>query len=922
MLDFSFVAIDLETTGLEETAEIIEIGLCKVEHGEITATLSHLVKPINIIPTDITLITGIDNHMVSDAPAWEDIQDEVLTFIGDEMLVAHNISFDRTILENHLGYQTPNLWADTHDFAKVFLPTLTSYKLVSIGQELAIESSLHHRALADAELCAKAFLIIMEKALTVGGFTLQKIANVFQGENNGFTQTLAWMVQYTLTHEMPAAPLTNDAVTDYINSSPAVSFQNAEVFFHSGGIMSKYRADFQYRPQQISMLRTITEAFQENKHAIIEAGTGTGKSFAYLVPSLLWAVENGTKVVISTNTIALQEQLYQTDLPFLRKALEYNFTAALSKGRSNYLCLRRLDLYQNQAKTMLWSEKIFLAQLYYWFQVYPGGDKETLNLNKLEQQYWSNISSQAETCLGNKCSYFKKCAFMTNRRKCEQSEIIITNHAQLLQDIKLDGSILPNYQHLIIDEAHHLEDEAIKQFTDTVDLELLRKSSKQLERSGNIINRILRKLHDIPIYTEIYTRINDTYTQMHDDIAALEKQISETITYVFTIKQLEKSNERRITPKERTSDWWQALSEYLSGCQNLTKTLYHRLTSVANYLDSTDAAEDLLKELNSTIAMFREQVNIFEDFLDGSAPKKVYWLEYNKSSWGNNLSLSVALIDIMPLLKEKLFDAKDTVVLTSATLAIRNDLNYTAESFLLKPEEYRSYITPSPFDYKKQSVIAIPVDNPDYSQTNEYAYADMVIRNLEKIIPSVTGGVLVLFTSYAMLNKVYFALKRNPDLSEYNILAHGQDGSRSSILHNLSNAEKTIVLGASSFWEGIDVKGSGLTTVVIVKLPFSPPTKPIDSAKLELLQASGKNGFMNYSLPQAILKFRQGCGRLIRTASDWGAVIILDNRVLTKSYGQDFLRSLPRQNILREDMDSICDKLGRWMQKKSAESQN
>lgn len=276
----------------------------------------------------------------------------------------------------------------------------------------------------------------------------------------------------------------------------------------------------------------------------------------------------------------------------------------------------------------------------------------------------------------------------------------------------------------------------------------------------------------------------------------------------------------------------------------------------------------------------------------------------------------------MPLLKEKLFDAKDTVVLTSATLAIRNDLNYTAESFLLKPEEYRSYITPSPFDYKKQSVIAIPVDNPDYSQTNEYAYADMVIRNLEKIIPSVTGGVLVLFTSYAMLNKVYFALKRNPDLSEYNILAHGQDGSRSSILHNLSNAEKTIVLGASSFWEGIDVKGSGLTTVVIVKLPFSPPTKPIDSAKLELLQASGKNGFMNYSLPQAILKFRQGCGRLIRTASDWGAVIILDNRVLTKSYGQDFLRSLPRQNILREDMDSICDKLGRWMQKKSAESQN
>lgn len=920
MLDFSFVAIDLETTGLAETAEIIEIGLCKVEHGEITATLSYLVKPLNIIPTDITLITGIDNQMVKDSPTWEEIEPEILAFLGDNLLVAHNISFDRTILENHLGYQTSNLWVDTHDFAKVFLPTLTSYKLVSIGQELQIGSSTHHRALADAELCAQVLLIIMEKAISSGAFTLQKIANIFHEESNGFTQTLAWLLQYTLTHEIPPSSLDIAPINEQTTTNPAISFNNAEVFFHSGGTMSKYRRDFQYRPQQISMLRTITDSFVENKHAIIEAGTGTGKSFAYLVPSLLWAVENDTKVVISTNTIALQEQLYQTDVPFLRQALEYNFTAALSKGRSNYLCSRRLELYQNQAKTMLWSEKIFLAQLYYWLSINQTGDKETLNLNKLEQQYWSNISSQGETCLGNKCSYFKQCFFMNNRRKCEQSQIIITNHAQLLQDIKLDGSILPDYQHLIIDEAHHLEDEAIKQFTDTVDLELLRKSAKQLERSGSVIVRILRKIHDIPIFTEIYAHINDAYTAMHDDIAQLEKQINDTIGFVFTIKQLEKSNEKRITAKDRKSEWWQALEEYLIGCQNLTKTLHRRLTGIANFLDSTEAAEDLLKELNSNIAMFREQVNIFDDFLDGSAPKKVYWLEYTKSSWGSNLSLSIALIDIMPLLKEKLFDAKDTVVLTSATLAIRNNLDYTAENFLLKPEEYHSYITPSPFDYKKQSVIAIPIDNPDYSQTNEYAYADMVIRNLEKIIPSVTGGVLVLFTSYAMLNKVYFALKRNPDLSEYNILAHGQDGSRSSILHNLSNADKTIVLGASSFWEGIDVKGSGLTTVVIVKLPFSPPTKPIDSAKLELMQSMGKNGFMHYSLPQAILKFRQGCGRLIRTANDWGAVIILDNRILTKSYGQDFLRSLPKQTILREDMDSICTKLNRWMSKKAAEN--
>ena len=917
MLDLSFVAIDLETTGLEETAEIIEIGLCKVEHGEITDTLSYLIKPVYIIPTEITLITGIDNQMVADSPHFEDVRAEILDFIGDNILIAHNVSFDRTILENHLGYETPNLWADTHDFAKVFLPTLTSYKLVSIGQELQIEASEHHRALADAEICAKALLIMLNKALLAGAFTLQKISNVFAGETNGFTHILSLLLNYAITNSIVGVDNYTAETEFYPNEKPALSFANAEIFFHSGGMMSKYLPNFQYRPQQIAMLRTITEAFLHSKHAIIEAGTGTGKSFAYLLPSLLWAVETKSKVIISTNTIALQEQLYNIDVPFLRKALQYNFTAALSKGRSNYLCSRRLDLYQSQLKTMLWSEKIFSAQRIYWLKTTTTCDKETLNLNKLEHQYWSNVSSQGETCLGSRCKYYQKCFFMNNRRKCEQSQIIITNHAQLLQDLKLEGTVLPQFNHLIIDEAHHLEDEAIRQFTETVDLELLRKSTKQLERAAGIVPRILHHIYDNPIFTDIYNKINEVNTALHDDIAQMDKQLTETINFVFTVKQLEKLNEKRLTKKERQSDWWQSLAEYLTQCKNLVSTIHHRLSKIANLLEFKSYVEDLLKELNAIIAVFKEQDEILEEFISGQSEKQVYWMEFNKSSWGSNLSLSVAMIDIMPLLKEKLFDNNETVVLTSATLAIKNNLTYTAETFLLDSDEYLSYVTPSPFDYKKQAVVAIPIDNPDYSQINEYAYADMVIRNLEKIIPAVKGGVLILFTSYAMLNKVYFALKRNPDLSEYNILAHGQDGSRSSILHNLNNAEKTIVLGASSFWEGIDVKGDGLTTVVIVKLPFAPPTKPIDSAKLELLQSMGKNGFANYSLPQAILKFRQGCGRLIRTSTDWGAIIILDNRIISKSYGQDFMRSLPAMTVLRENLDSICDKLNRWMEKKS-----
>ena len=273
----------------------------------------------------------------------------------------------------------------------------------------------------------------------------------------------------------------------------------------------------------------------------------------------------------------------------------------------------------------------------------------------------------------------------------------------------------------------------------------------------------------------------------------------------------------------------------------------------------------------------------------------------------------------MPMLKERLFAQNSSVILTSATLAISNQLKYTAQLYLLDEEEYLSYITPSPFDYSKQSCIAIPTDIADYSKVSEETYTKMLIHSVEEIAQSVTGGILVLFTSYAMLNKTYFALKRSPRLQNYHLLAHGQDGNRTSILQSLNTTDNTIVFGANSFWEGVDIKGTGLTTLVITKLPFQPPTRPITSAKMEYIQLQGKNSFSAYSLPQAILKFRQGCGRLIRSSKDWGSIIILDKRLLSKGYGKDFIQSLPKQPILRKPLAEVCDTLSVWMQKKSAQ---
>lgn len=918
MQNFSFVCLDLETTGLEESAEIIEVGMVKVVDGQIVERFDQLVQPTRPIPEAITLLTGIDDDMARGKPFWEETEPAVVDFIGDHLLVAHNINFDRSMLENHLGYETQNLWLDTHDMAKIFLPDLTSYKLVGIASALHIHEEDFHRADTDALVCAKVLLKILDVTASVDPFTLQNIANIFSGTSSGLSHVLLRLAteataQATIGRDYRRPP----QVENTHGPRPILTFAESQRFFTPDGPLAQHSTDFHYRPQQLGMNKTIVEAFTEKKHGIIEAGTGTGKSFAYLVPSLLWAYENQCRVIVSTNTIALQEQLFHSDIPLLKDVLDYDFPVALSKGRSNYLCLRRHELYKNQLNNMLWSEKIFFAGLLYWLSLTTDGDKESLNLNKMEHQYWSNVSSQPETCMGNRCPYARRCYYMNNKKACESASLIITNHALLLQDIKLGGQVLPAYDHVIIDEAHNLEDEATKQFTESLDLEFLRKTARSLIRSSSLLNRIVQKLNRLPGAGDIPSLIQNTMTQLEDDVHMLDGYITTAVDYPFTVPALTHSNERRITEAERASDWWPELEHDLTQIGQLITTVNRRLVKIHNQLELVDGIEDLLRELVFTQSWFQGQEALVANFIQGDNPTSVYWFNNLNSSWGNNLIISIAPIDAMPILKEFLFDANDSVILTSATLAVSKHLKYTAETYLLREEDYLAYITPSPFDYKTQSLIAIPTDNPDYSQINEAAYSEMVVHNLEKLITAVAGGMLVLFTSYAMLNKVYFALKRNPALSEYNILAHGQDGSRTSIIQNLSNTERTIVLGAASFWEGIDVKGTGLTTVVIVKLPFLPPTRAITSAKLEHLQRQGKNSFSHYSLPQAVLKFRQGCGRLIRTNTDWGALIVLDNRILTKSYGREFLASLPQQPVIRDSLDNICTYLHDWMLEKN-----
>lgn len=913
----NFIAIDVETTGLEKDAAITEIGLAFFSDGKHIHSWQSFVNPMRPIPQDISLLTGITDAMVQGAPVWEVLEDEFLEQIEDALLVGHNIAFDLEKIREHTGRPLSNAYLDTHDLAKLFLPQLTSYKLAAIAAHFDIFEAELHRALNDAVVCGKVLEAILQTAMGIDPFVLSEMSSLFpkdpetlfQSGGNALAPILNDIVQGAMARSFEAV---EDEVLEIIPQEelrPRLSFAESDSFFAEDGLLSETMPSFEYREPQVTLIREIKAAFEKNVHGIFEAGTGTGKTFSYLVPALLWSYEKEVPVVISTNTINLQEQIFHQDLPFLREALGYPFEAALVKGRSNYLCLRRYENQKNAAPRLKHQERIFIASLIPWLNGVYAGDREQLNLNQLEGQWWQSISSSRETCSSRSCPYYGECFFFGSRRRSDKADLLVVNHSLLLQDMKLEGSILPDYKQVVIDEAHHLEDEASRQFTDVVDFELSRKRLQASFRSKGPIDRLAKSLAEIPSLEFEAEDLGEDISRLQSDSENLADRLAQIIKKAVDVPEIDRVAELRITDKIRQSPWWEDLAESFHDLLRLWQHFNQRFTALLNRVGQEESLEDSLRELSFNRDILVEQAEWLKRYLEDSDPKLVYWASGQKTGWGSNLQLFTATIDIMPILKEQLFEQNDSVILTSATLAVNQNLSYTAKKFLLEEDGYLATITPSPFDYKTQSCIAIPSGQPDVSKSGEAAFTRRVIKDLTELIPAVGGDMLILFTSYAMLNRAYFALKTEPGLKNFLILGHGRDGSRTSIIETMQAKRGTVVLGAASFWEGVDVQGDHLRTVVITKLPFQPPAMPMESAKTELLQSKGKNPFASHSLPNAILRFRQGCGRLIRSRQDQGNIVILDNRVLTKSYGKQFLNSLPEQPIIKDDMTGIAMRL-------------
>lgn len=702
-----------------------------------------------------------------------------------------------------------------------------------------------------------------------------------------------------------------------------------------GGLLSQRLKGFEPREPQQKMALDVICAYNDNHIALIEAGTGTGKSIAYLLPALVAAVRHQERTVISTNTITLQEQLISKDIPALAAALGITVKAVLVKGMNNYVCLRKLEDAQSELRLYPPEEMAELDAISAWKRITVDGSRSTLPIAP-SQTTWERVGAESDSCSHHECPHYQDCFFFRARRQANDANILVANHSLLFADLhrraetnNYDSScILPSYQRLILDEAHHIEDVATDYFAMRADrLELMRvlgrlSSEKHNKTFGKL--PLLKEKIQSAFQNAPPTNLMSVISSLTIDLPGLRRQVQELIQESFHAVGLFAESQSpmakddgipgdlklRLLPEHCDNLSWK--EEVVAQVRQLIETLKKYIQGLMSLEGSlkrvdNDKFQEQTKgvrfEIQALAMRLESIVQFLADFMNTPHDhNKVRWIETQKLRFTTNVHLVEARLNIAPALVESLFSKFSTVILCSATLSTNRSFAFIRQRLGLVPEMIPDRIVTesmyeSPFDYQKQTLLVVPTDlpSPIHPSFNKAA-----VEKIWEAIHASRGNTFVLFTSYTMLQECYNALFDRMKDHKYHPLKQGE-GHRNELLNKFKTIDYSVLFGTDSFWEGVDVAGDALRCVVIVKLPFKVPSEPIIQARTEALVKEGRDPFMEYALPSAIVKFKQGFGRLIRNKRDRGCIVCLDTRLVTKGYGKMFLNSLPQcEQIIAE----------------------
>ncbi len=685
-----------------------------------------------------------------------------------------------------------------------------------------------------------------------------------------------------------------------------------------GGSLSEFYEAFEDRPGQREMLEIVTHQFNQGGVAIIEAGTGTGKSLAYLLPAAYWSRNNKERTVISTNTINLQEQLTTKDLPLVR-ALGGDVEWALVKGRGNYVSIRRALLASDAQRSLFDDDRSDeMTALLSWLKTTTDGSLSDLPFTP-EPETWEEVRSDPDICLRSRCPHFQECHYQRSRRQAASADLLIVNHHMLFTDLAVRratlnwtaSAVLPSYNRIVLDEAHNIEDAATSHLGVEVTRRGLYRVLSRLERSGRgVLSAVYDQIttgseQGRELQERIETRVRPALAQARLEVEGFIDTVEGFLPSDKSTVRIGSSGVGELAERDEVGEPLSASLNALTTLERELSELGARIELDENISDGLEGRLLDLRAITRRLAAARHGLGLV--FTPGEkASRYVRWLELRGRGRRSNLVMSAAPIDLGGLLVESLFSRVETTILTSATLATRKNFSFLRKRIGLHKEQLDRYdldcdvndhIIVSPFNFQDQTILAVPTDLPAAEEGSGEFYK-AIAEVTEQVATLSDGGLFVLFTSYAALIRVGELLRLIGADSRWPLFIQGED-DRHRLLQRFVEHGHGILLGTASFWEGVDVPGDPLRGLIIQKLPFKVPTEPVTAARMEAIQGAGQDGFQEYMLPHAALRLKQGFGRLIRSKSDRGAVVLLDDRLVTKQYGHYLLNSLPGPTLVK-----------------------